>query len=923
MLKFKAYKIKALFFAALILQILQIKSAQAATASCSGSIGYRNEKKISLYPDCINLAGDIKAYEEIIFEDQVILNTGSYNISATNIKISNGGVLNYGDSSHAAGTIKANLDGAENGVGTLNFNRTKTTDAGFLVGQTNKLANINIADAATVTLKGGIAATNININGTLKSNGVNISANNINLANGAIFNIAADSEISGAINAVNAGDGTVQFSKAAEIVEARNQDESVGKTTKLGQILISNDVEVNINQNIIFNADNITIGEGSPSQFEAPTLNQNNGVIGADENSLIRLNSGSVFNYNGGIINGTIRGTSSNKGTFNVNHNYTNNFEIGKSYDLANLNVAYNSVLTANNNISANNINIAGTLDLGNSSKLITGNLSTSGNAAVINLGSIGHKIIGNFATSAGDVLKVNAVNNTQIGKLNVSGVAKIDAGLGLKIYLDTQKSYFSNNSKITLISAGSGSNISSIKAENIDVNQTGSNQYGLLTFSTSQVANDLILTVHRKEAETFSSRQSVSQIYKNIDQIGSSASGELRDLQKLVDSTATNNNQKESALKSTIPQNSQDLNNSSFSVANAAVGVTQNRMQNTFFGSSGQSSTDFLQPKMFKKFSNSLLKSSSLNHSSFNNNSTNKNINILSNLGFGNEKLFDEQIFDNQALWVQGFSTSGTQANVGEIDGYNLLNQGLAIGIDQEVAKDLRLGISTSFASSNIKSKSNNLRETNVDSYQFNFYGGYNFAPYFVSSVIGVALNRYDSTREMKEMGLQAKANYGGETYITKVEGGMTKNYDSGLTLSPKISLTAARNQVQTYQEKGAGTLNLNISNQNGDFLEGRIGGDLICNRLKAAGWSLKPKVKTSFGYNFLSGKQSANNHFQGQEFGFKTTSSNVDKTSLKYGLAVDMYNNADILLALDYEIEQKKSYKSSTSSVYLRYAF
>ena len=48
MLKFKAYKIKALFFAALILQILQIKSAQAATASCSGSIGYRNEKKIRI-----------------------------------------------------------------------------------------------------------------------------------------------------------------------------------------------------------------------------------------------------------------------------------------------------------------------------------------------------------------------------------------------------------------------------------------------------------------------------------------------------------------------------------------------------------------------------------------------------------------------------------------------------------------------------------------------------------------------------------------------------------------------------------------------------------------------------------------------------------------------------------------------------------
>ncbi|MES2677733.1 MAG: autotransporter domain-containing protein [Pseudomonadota bacterium] len=811
-----------------------------------------------------NLGGNIGGSTAITaLNINSILNTNTRNITTTTITIADNGTLNYG-----GGTLVAEIQGERSGVGNFVFNNTKT--ANFNIGQTNQLANINIVDSITVTLGGNIAATAINIgngnSGRLKSDGKNISASNINLAQGAILEISSGSLINGAINGNVSGNGIVQFSGSSF-----TQNNSLGATIKLAQILISNETTLNINDDVIFNADDITIGEGLSGAIGAPVLNQNNGTVGADLNSQIRLNTDSTFNYNGGIINGTIRGTSSNKGTLNINHDYTNNFEIGKSFDLANLNIANGKTLTANANISANNINVAGNLNLSSSAKIITGNLTTSGGAAIIDLGNYSHTISGNFTTFSGDILKLNALNNSNVGNLKIAGNAVIADGVDLKISFDSNQGYLSDGTNFAIISAALGE-INVIDDANIDVNNLGSNQSGLLTFHTKKSGNNLLLIVDRKGAETFTDNKSAATIYKTIDQVGSSATGELRSLQKFIDSPITNNAQKEAALKSTIPQNNQDLNNSSYNSAKASVGVSEARLQNV----------------------------------------------LLKQNNFAYDK-----IFDSQAIWLQGFQTSAKQENVGDFAGYNYFNHGLAIGIDQEIIEDLRLGISASLANANVKSTSANKRETVIDSYQFNLYSGYNFAPYFMSGILGMAINQYNSIRTMPELGLIAGAKYGGQTYIAKFETGMIQKLDYNLVLTSKISLTAAQNQIATYNESGAGTLNLNVSNEHNNFLEGRVGGDLNHNGLEILSAKIKPKIKLSYGYDFLAQSQSSRNRFQGQSSSFEIKNSNIDKASLKYGLGFDVCVQEGIFLAADYDVEEKANYKSNSGSLYLRYDF
>ncbi len=784
------------------------------------------------------------------------LNSNTRGIDATTISIADNGTFNYGN-----GTISGEVEGKNSGVGNLIFNNTKTTN--FNIGQTNQLANINIVDGATITLGGNICANTIKIgngvSGRLKSHLKNITANNIIIAKGASLEILSGSAVIGDINGDAEGNGLVQFSGSSAI----SQSHSLGATTKLAQILISNEATLNINDNIIFNADDITIGEGSGGGIGTPILNQNNGKIGADDNSQILLNSDSVFNYNGGIINGTIHGTSSNKGTFNVNNDYTNNFEIGKSFDLANLNIASGKTLTANANISVNNISVAGTLNLGNSSKTITGNLTTNG-GATIDLGVASHTISGNFITASGDILKLKALNNSNIGNLKIASNAVVVDGTGLKISFNSDDGYLSDGTNFAIISAASGA-ISAVGDKNIDVNNSGSNQSGLLTFHTTSSNNNLFLSVDRKGAETFSRNKSVAIVYDSIDQTGSSATGELRNLQKFIDSNSTNNFQKEAVLKSAIPQNNKDLNNSSFNSAKDSLSIAESRLN----------------------------------------------------------KKNSDTIFDNQAIWIQGFGSSATQENVGDFYGYNYSNHGLAIGVDQEIAEDLRLGISASFSSSITNSASINKRQTNIDSYQFNVYGGYNFAPYFVDGILGVAINHYNSSRTMPEINLTAGARYSGQTYIAKFETGMIQELGYGLIVTHKISLTAAENQIATYSESGAGTLNLTVSNQHTNFLEGRFGSDLSYDSLEIFSAKIKPKIKLSYGYDFLGKAQSSTNHFQGQNSSFQIKNPNVDKASLKYGFGFDIYEAEGILLTADYDVEKKSSYLSKSSSLYLRYDF
>jgi uncharacterized protein with beta-barrel porin domain len=555
---------------------------------------------------------------------------------------------------------------------------------------------------------------------------------------------------------------------------------------------------------------------------------------------------------------------------FNINANYTNNSEIGATYDIANLNIASGAALNANADISANNTDVAGELNLGNISKTIDGNLFTSNSGAVINLGSASHIVTGNFTLIFGNNLNILALNNTNAGSIAASGAANVADNINLNISFNPNDGYISDATTYELVSGGDGSVINKINDENININSSGLNQYGLLTFRTLKSNNDLILSVSRAKASSITGNKSAQNIYNNIDEIGSGATGNLREFQKYIDNDSATNEERDIALKSLIPQIDNAIHQSVFNSAKTSIGITKSRLER-------------LRGKLF----------------------------------------FKDDIFESHGIWGKIFNANLAQDSNSQFDGYKSNSRGIIFGADQMVEEDTRLGVSASYVNSSIDSNSSFNRNTKIDSYQFNVYAGYNLQQYFINYAIGVVVNKYSSSRSIPLFNLQSKASYDGQTYISHLEGGLVKKLNNGFELSPKISLTLARNQVGTYSEIGAGTLSAVVSNEKANLLETELTIGAAYNDINLYGLKIIPKVNLSSSYDFIGDNQVANNNFVEQDAQFRISARDINKFALKMGFGLDIYSSSDVVFMANYLIEQRSSYKSSLASVNLRYDF
>ncbi|MEY3409235.1 MAG: hypothetical protein RIS02_962, partial [Pseudomonadota bacterium] len=110
---------------------------------------------------------------------------------------------------------------------------------------------------------------------------------------------------------------------------------------------------------------------------------------------------------------------------------------------------------------------------------------------------------------------------------------------------------------------------------------------------------------------------------------------------------------------------------------------------------------------------------------------------------------------------------------------------------------------------------------EEGVNTYQINFYSGYNFNKYFFDSLAGIAWNQYNSNRSIVAVDANATAKFNGQTYIAKAKTGFAQKLKYGFNLGPEVSMSFVRTDIQDYSEKGADGLNLNVKNISADFLE------------------------------------------------------------------------------------------------------
>ncbi|MES2677514.1 MAG: autotransporter domain-containing protein [Pseudomonadota bacterium] len=455
---------------------------------------------------------------------------------------------------------------------------------------------------------------------------------------------------------------------------------------------------------------------------------------------------------------------------------------------------------------------------------------------------------------------------------LEVTGYALLEPGI--KLNLTT--SGFTASKDITLINVTditASSTLQVIADSDINVNGNGTNIYNDATFTTSIDENKLMLHVTYTgitPSVTFTgnARNSYDAIINST-----AASGELAVLKTYLQDNSISNSAKEAAAKSTIPQVDNANNRVSFDSAQASFDVASSRLQSL-------NKLAFL--KKFQVASNS------------------NNLNGL----------FDAKA--KNSFWSQAFGSNISQGNTSVSEGYNANLKGLAFGADKEISNDSYLGISASYANSNAKSRSA-LKQTTINSYQFNVYNGINFEKFFLNNFVGFVWNDYDSNRSIPVATTNASAKYSGQTYIARSEIGANKKLENDIIFTPSLMITAAQNSSQNYSENGAGTLNLNVKSQSTNFFETRAG-FALSKQLTIKDHLVFPEFTSSYGYDFAHSKQQTSANFIGQSTTFDSTSANIARGSLKIGLGAKIYETENLFFDTNYTFEHRQNFAANS---------
>lgn len=601
-----------------------------------------------------------------------------------------------------------------------------------------------------------------------------------------------------------------------------------------------------------------------------------------DFNTNGRLNLQDGASFSGSISSGGIVG----EGVINSAGAATISSAIGSDGSISAINVASGSHLTIGNNdssttnsIEAENINITGQLDLIDATT-ISGDVVMLGSSSKLDLRNNSHTINGNFTTASGSRIYSTIHSLTSLDRLIISGAATINSNTKLSLAVGA----ITPGSSYVIISGGSGSSLSAIANSNIDVDNSGKNRSGRYIFSTSVSGNDLILSSTPLALTTNNNNQSTA--YEAI--INPSTGGALSRLQDYIFDATVSDAAKNEAINSALPQIDNSNNRIVFNAANASFDLTSSRLAEL------RNSRDNIK---------------------INYNFQQKN--PLNRFDFNPDKLFADKDDYNNSIWSKVFASNIKHGNSSLAEGYNANVRGLAFGFDRKIEKDFYLGISASYANSDTKSR-NKLKKTSIDSYQINIYSGHDFEKYFINNLIGFVWNNYKSSRAISAAASIASAEYSGQNYIARIEGGgnfkLAKNY----ILTPSATITAAHNTVENYSEKHAETLNLQVRTASSNFFETRFGANLKKD-FSFKNIDINPEVFASYGYDFAGAKQRTSSNFIGQSITFDSTSNNLASASFKTGFATTIQK----ILHLNYTHEKRINYQANSLELKVVYKF
>lgn len=287
---------------------------------------------------------------------------------------------------------------------------------------------------------------------------------------------------------------------------------------------------------------------------------------------------------------------------------------------------------------------------------------------------------------------------------------------------------------------------------------------------------------------------------------------------------------------------------------------------------------------------------------------------NIKSGLNSG-----DEIIVDSNRVWIKAFGSLGDQKDKDSISGFDLKTYGLGLGYDKEYKEDQIIGLAAFYTNANVETNGVN-HENDVDAYSIVAYGSNLLADdkttiYYQGSY---TWQKNDSKRELFT-GEQANADFTSKTVALDLKVGHKININDKFAVEPNIGTTYRHFTNPSYNESGAGALNIQSERFTSSEFIGNIGTDFE--------YKLTPDSKLTAtigaGYDFKDDDNIVTSSFAGAS-GVSFDTKGIDNGRWNYiaGVGYDVNLDSQNNLNLQYNYQGEGS-KYSNNVISLNYMY
>ena len=282
-----------------------------------------------------------------------------------------------------------------------------------------------------------------------------------------------------------------------------------------------------------------------------------------------------------------------------------------------------------------------------------------------------------------------------------------------------------------------------------------------------------------------------------------------------------------------------------------------------------------------------------------------------------------DGFITDKQG-WVKVIGSRAEQDELNGVSGFVSKSYGVIGGIDGDVDSKSSLGIALSFVDSSIKSASSSTNNgADIEAYQLAFYGQYALGADYkninLSWQADVGLNQTEGFRDIAFMSRMASASYNSYTSHLGAGAGRTFTLSPNTVIVPSVRADFYYIKNESYNESGAGALNLQVESSTAQDFILTLQGDLE----HGINENFIVSANLGVGYDVMNDATSLTSSYEGGGTAFTTEGLEQSPWVVSTGVNVNYSLNDTTQITASYDVQGRENFLSQTASAKVKWLF